>query len=78
MRNAPHQIKNSDTVIIGGGQAGLCMSFALQEQGREHIVIEKGRLLEQWISHRWDNFMVNTPQKYTDSWGNRMIFLTRK
>ncbi len=24
-----------DTVVIGGGQAGLCMSYVLQEAGRE-------------------------------------------
>ncbi len=60
-----------DTVIIGGGQAGLCMSYALQEDGREHIVLEKGRLLEQWFSRRWDRFMVNTPQKFTRLLGQR-------
>lgn len=65
MENDNQQPENIDTVVIGGGQAGLCMSYALQEEGREHIVLEKGRLLEQWLSKRWDNFMVNTPQKYT-------------
>ena len=58
-------------MVIGGGQAGLCMSYALQEEGREHIVLEKGRLLEQWLSKRWDDFMVNTPQKYTRLLGQK-------
>ena len=53
-----------DTVIIGGGHAGLCMSHALLQGNREHVVLEKGRALEQWRSCRWDSFMMNTPQSY--------------
>ena len=53
-----------DTVIIGGGHAGLCMSYALQQGNREHVVLEKGKALEQWRSCRWDSFMMNTPQAY--------------
>ena len=26
-----------DAVVIGGGQAGLCMNYVLQEEGREHV-----------------------------------------
>ena len=54
-----------DTVVIGGGQAGLCMSYVLQEEGREHVVLEKHRALEQWRSMRWDSFMMNTPLAYS-------------
>lgn len=54
-----------DTVVIGGGHAGLCMSFALQQENREHIVLEKKRMLEQWRSSRWDSFMMNTPIGYS-------------
>lgn len=54
-----------DTVVIGGGQAGLCMSYVLQEEGRQHVVLEKKRPLEQWRSARWDSFMMNTPIAYS-------------
>jgi len=30
-----------DTVIVGGGQAGLAMSAVLQLHGREHVVMER-------------------------------------
>ena len=46
-----------DTVVIGGGQAGLCMSYVLQEEGREHVLLEKQRALEQWRSVRWESFL---------------------
>ena len=54
-----------DTVVIGGGQAGLYLSYVLQEAGREHVVLEKKRALEQWRSSRRDSFMMNTPQAYS-------------
>jgi len=50
-----------DTVIVGGGQAGLGMSYFLQQQGIHHIVFEQGRIGESWLSGRWDSFQLNTP-----------------
>lgn len=64
MANENHET-TIDTVVIGGGQAGLCMSYVLQEEGREHVVLEKKRALEQWRSARWDSFMMNTPIAYS-------------
>ncbi|MGI5170838.1 NAD(P)-binding domain-containing protein [Spirillospora sp. CA-253888] len=54
-----------DTVVIGGGHAGLCMSDVLQHEGREHVVLEKARTLEQWRSCRWDSFRTNSPIAYS-------------
>ena len=34
-----------DTVIIGGGHAGLTMSYFLSQAGREHIILERGRVV---------------------------------
>ena len=33
-----------DTVVIGGGQAGLTMSHALMLRGRPHVVLERARI----------------------------------
>ena len=33
-----------NTVIVGGGQAGLAMSAHLSEQGIDHLVIERDRI----------------------------------
>ncbi|HSG47901.1 MAG TPA: NAD(P)/FAD-dependent oxidoreductase [Longimicrobiales bacterium] len=51
-----------DTVIIGGGQAGLAMSRALSERGVEHVVLERGRVGERWRSERWDSLTLLTPR----------------
>jgi hypothetical protein len=50
-----------DTVIIGGGHAGLTMSYFLSQAGREHIILERGRVGERWRSERWDSFRFNFP-----------------
>lgn len=50
-----------DTVIVGAGQAGLGVSYFLQQNGHKHIVFEQGRIGESWLSQRWDSFRLNTP-----------------
>jgi putative flavoprotein involved in K+ transport len=50
-----------DTVIVGAGQAGLGVSYFLQSDGRQHVVFERGRIGESWLSQRWDSFTLNTP-----------------
>ena len=54
-------MKTVDVVVIGGGHAGLTLSTLLSNEGRDHVVLEKGRVLEQWKSARWANFKMNTP-----------------
>ena len=48
-------------IVIGGGQAGLAMSFHLSRIGREHLVLERGRVGERWRSERWDSLCFQSP-----------------
>ena len=50
-----------DVVIVGGGQAGLAMSYCLTEQGRPHVVLEQARIAESWRSKRWDSLRLIGP-----------------
>ncbi len=52
-----------NTVVIGGGQAGLSISYHLTQQDREHVVLEKNRIGETWRSRRWDSFTLVTPNR---------------
>src|SRR5258708_15536630 len=50
-----------ETVVIGGGQAGLAMSYYLGQLGHEHIVLERHRVAERWRSERWDSLTFQFP-----------------
>lgn len=50
-----------DTLIIGGGQAGLAMSHSLAERGIDHLILERGRVAERWRSERWDSLRLLSP-----------------
>lgn len=52
---------NYSVVIVGGGQAGLAMSYCLKKKGFNHIVFEKNRIGYSWRSKRWDSFCLVTP-----------------
>jgi putative flavoprotein involved in K+ transport len=49
-----------DCVVVGAGQAGLGISYFLQQGGHQHLVLERGRIGESWLSQRWDSFQLNT------------------
>jgi putative flavoprotein involved in K+ transport len=50
-----------DTLVIGGGQAGLAMSHMLSRAGVEHRVVERHRIAERWRSERWDGLRFQFP-----------------
>lgn len=47
--------------VVGGGQAGLSISYCLKERGIDHIVFEKNQIGYSWRSKRWDSFCLVTP-----------------
>ncbi len=47
--------------IIGGGQAGLSVSWYLGRAGVEHVVLEASTPVHAWADTRWDNFTLVTP-----------------
>ena len=52
-----------NTVVVGGGQAGLAVSHYLKRRSQDHIVLEQAyRPGNAWRNHRWDSFTLNTPR----------------
>jgi putative flavoprotein involved in K+ transport len=47
--------------VVGGGQAGLSMSWYLRQHGVDHVVIERARVGHEWRDRRWDSFCLVTP-----------------
>ena len=56
-----------DTVVVGAGHAGLAVSRLLSRAGRDHVVLDRGRIGERWRTERWDSLHLLTP-----SWMNRL------
>jgi len=50
-----------ETLVIGGGQAGLVISHRLKERGLPHLVLERQRIAERWRSERWDGLKFQFP-----------------
>jgi len=50
-----------DTVVVGAGHAGLAISRLLTLAGREHVVLDRGRVGERWRAERWDSLRLLTP-----------------
>ncbi len=54
-------MRTTDTIIIGGGQAGLAASTCLTERGHDHVVLERGQLGQRWTTDTWDSLRLLTP-----------------
>ena len=52
---------NTTVAIIGGGQAGLSVSWYLGRAGVDHVVLEAETPVHAWADTRWDNFTLVTP-----------------
>lgn len=58
-------IEQYDTVVIGGGQAGLAMGYYLARQGRSFIILEAHDSVGASWHKRWDSLRLFTPAKYS-------------
>jgi putative flavoprotein involved in K+ transport len=63
-------VENVDTLIIGGGQAGLSMSEQMSKRGLPHLIVERHRIAERWRSERWDGLHANGP-----AWHDRFALM---
>lgn len=53
-----------ETVIIGGGQAGLSTGYHLRKRGRPFLILDgNARIGDQWRA-QWDTLRLYTPAKY--------------
>nr|WP_269801326.1 4-hydroxyphenylacetate 3-hydroxylase N-terminal domain-containing protein [Roseovarius salinarum] len=57
-------IEEVDTLVVGGGQAGVAMSEHLGNASVPHLVLERHRIAERWRSERWDSLVANGPARH--------------
>jgi putative flavoprotein involved in K+ transport len=54
-------MERTDTVVVGGEQAGIAMSEHLGRLGIAHVVLERARIAKRWRSARRDSLVANGP-----------------
>lgn len=54
---------STEVIVVGGGHAGLTISYLLNKYNLNHIVFEKSKIGNTWRNQRWDSFRLNTPNK---------------
>ncbi|MBB2931425.1 MSMEG_0569 family flavin-dependent oxidoreductase [Paraburkholderia silvatlantica] len=59
--NLPVPEEHFSVAVVGGGQAGLSMSYYLKQRGIDHVVLEKRTVTHTWREQRWDAFSLVTP-----------------
>jgi putative flavoprotein involved in K+ transport len=64
-----HNLRQIDVVVVGGGQAGIALSYHLKNRGIPHVVLERDRPFSSW-ANRWEGFKTNTP-----NWMNTLPML---
>lgn len=53
-----------ETVIIGGGQAGLSVGYHLAKRGRPFVILEANERIGDSWRKRWDSLRLFTPARY--------------
>lgn len=55
------QVERYETVIVGGGQAGLSVGYHLRKQGRSFVILDaRERIGDSWRK-RWDSLRLYSP-----------------
>lgn len=61
-----------ETVVIGGGQAGLAVGYYLKKRGRSFVVLDANdRIGGSWRTRTWNSLRLFTPARYDGlpGWG---------
>ena len=58
------QAETFETVIVGGGQAGLATGYHLARQGRSFVILDANERIGDPWRQRWDSLKLYSPAKY--------------
>lgn len=56
--------EHAETIVVGGGQAGLATAYHLKRLGREVLVLDGSERIGDGWRTRWDSLRLFTPAKY--------------
>ncbi len=55
------QVERYETVIVGGGQAGLSVGYHLKKQGRSFVILDASERIGDSWRRRWDSLRLYSP-----------------
>lgn len=56
--------RSHDTIVIGGGQAGLATGYYLKQQGRNFVILDASERIGDSWRNRWDSLHLFTPARF--------------
>lgn len=65
------QVERIETVVIGGGQAGLAVGHQLARRGRPFVILDAAARTGHAWRRRWDSLVLFTPARYNGLPGMR-------
>src|SRR6266480_7540662 len=64
-REAIRSVEMFDTIVIGGGQAGLAVGYYLKKRGRSFVILDANeRIGGSWRTRTWSSLRLFTPARY--------------
>jgi putative flavoprotein involved in K+ transport len=66
-----HEPERLETVVIGGGQAGLAVGHHLARRGRPFLILDAHQRVGDAWRNRWDSLRLFTPARYNGLAGMR-------
>jgi putative flavoprotein involved in K+ transport len=69
--NASGDSERFETVIVGGGQAGLAVGYHLARRGRPFVILDAGRRVGDSWRGRWESLRLFSPARYNGLPGMR-------
>ena len=67
----PRDTEYVDTVIVGGGQAGLATAYHLARQGKEYLILDANERVGDSWRKRWPSLRLYSPARYDSLPGQR-------
>jgi putative flavoprotein involved in K+ transport len=62
--NGMSQPERVETVVVGGGQAGLSVAFHLKQRGLPFVILDANQRIGDAWRQRWDSLRLFTPARY--------------
>lgn len=62
--NAKHGAERVETIVVGGGQAGLSVGYHLTRRGLGFVILDANERIGDAWRNRWDSLRLFTPARY--------------